>query len=210
MHILNKSKRIITSTAVGVSAFAVVAAPGAAFAHGWSSGSDNNRGNAKQASSNNMQDKHGQSSPSNKQNNSNLLPCDQQQQILNQRTANAQARYQKQLTGLNIMLSGIQTYVSSGDVSVDNYDSLNAKATASQAVATDAVNSIKAPVLNCVNNADQTSSNMVKLDEVANGNTGLQSSIKAARQALYGYRQDVNKLFEAVINSTDTAKDINS
>lgn len=192
MHILNKSKRIVTSTAVGVSAFAAVAAPGAAFAHGWSAnGDDNSHSGARQASSVQNHD-----SNIHQAGNQQLLPCDQQQAALNQKAADAQARYQKQLTGLNIMLSGVQTYVSSGDVTVVNYDDMNTKATADQTNATNAVNAIKAPTLNCVEGT-----NSVKSSDVSNLNNSFNDSIKAARQAIYTYRQDVNTLFEAVINS---------
>lgn len=200
MHILTKSKQFIRSAVVGGSVFALVAVPSAALAHG-NSGNDNGRQwqSGRQASSQQDRNRHDDRSNNwwhDKQNRHKT--CEQRQDALNQKAASYKDRYTKQLNGLNIIYSGTQTYISSGGVTVENYDALKAEADASQAKATDAVNAIEAPQLNC----DDDSNSDARLNSDDNNkNNSFNGTVKAAKDALADYRHDVMKLFNAAIDA---------
>ena len=193
MSISKNIKRFAATAAVSVLGIGLMAAP-AAFAHGFSS-----NGNSQHAQyavqfkgdfdhhDNNwwtMWHKYNPGTPS--------LSCDQQQQALNTEANNTSSADKKKLTGLNIMLSGVQTYVSSGNVSVSNYDSMNATATNDQTTATTDVNAIAAPQLNCGNESPSDYSNAQKQ---------LTGEINTAKKALDTYGHDVMTMFQAVVNS---------
>lgn len=190
MNILTKPKQIIKSTVVASSALALLVVPTTAFAHGSSGG--NGRDDNRQSSG---QSKHGNRNQDDnwrKHRADHQKTCDERQQALNQKATQAHDRSQKQLNGLNIVLSGVQTYVTSEEIVVENYDSLNAKATADQASATAAVEAITAPQLNCGDESDNSSNN---------SSAELSNKIKTAKQSLSAYKHDVKILFEAAIES---------
>lgn len=182
--------------------FALVAAPTTALAHS-SSNNDNGRSQSGRQA-NNQQDR-GQDMSKGFDGNKwwrdkqdRHKTCDELQTTLNQKAAIYKERYTKQLNGLNIVYSGTQTYIDSGGVTVEDYATLKAEADASQANATNAVNAINAPQLDC----EEDSNNQARLDSDNNNSNGnFSNSIKTAKDALHGYRQDVMKLFNAAIEA---------
>ncbi|HVV66851.1 MAG TPA: hypothetical protein VHB72_02120 [Candidatus Saccharimonadales bacterium] len=192
MSISTNIKRFLSTAAVSVLGIGLIAAP-AAFAHGSTNNGSQHAQYAAQFSpgvdnhSNSwwsMWHKYNPGTPT--------LSCSQQQQILNTEATNNASADKKKLTGLNIMLSGVQTYVSSGNVSVNNYDTLNATATNDQTTATTDVNAIAAPQLNCDNESPSDYSNAQKQ---------LSGEINTAKKALGTYGHDMMNLFQAVVNS---------
>lgn len=201
MQIFTKSKHIIKRTVLGGTALALILTPTAALAH--SSHDNGNRNQARGAAAKQAQhnkNKNDRNDWWNRNKNRQKLTCTERQDALNQRAADAKTKYTKKLNGLNIVYTGVQTYVSSGDVTVENYDALNAQVAADQTTATNAVNAIAAPQLNC---DDQNSAAAMSDDDKTwhNRDNSTNDSINAARQAINVYRTDLNKLFEAVINS---------
>jgi hypothetical protein len=198
MHILTKSKQRIKSIALGGSALVLLAVPSTALAHGGSNNGDNGRHQSsnRQVSSAHDKKHHDNNWWRDKQNRHKT--CDERQTALNQKATAAHDRYTKQLNGLNIVYSGIQTYVSSGEVTVENYEAMKAETDASQAAAAAAVGAIAAPQLNCED--DSNSDNQLNSDD-DNKNNSFNGSVKAAKDALSEYRHDVMKLFDAAINS---------
>lgn len=203
MSIFTNYKKGIRSTVLGVSASALlIATPAAAFAHGGGSGNTSGSRNDSRHSQAQMASKHSDGDKSWQNRNTKPDPkptptCAELQASLNQRAVDAAARKTKQLTGMNIVLTGVQTYVSSGNVTVSNYDALNANATANQTLATNAVAAIVAPQIDCNDTANLTKNNKV-------ANDTLNQSIWNAHKALNGYRHSEMNLFNAVIN-TDTS-----
>jgi hypothetical protein len=199
MYILTKSKQLIKSAVVGGSVFALVAVPTAALAHGNAGNDDNGRQSSRQASSQHDKNRNNDRSNSWWQDKQHRhKTCEERQAALNQKATTYHDRYTKQLTGLNIVYSGLQTYAESGDVTVENYEALKAETNVSQANATTAVNAITAPQLNC--EADSNSQSQSDSDN-GNANSSLNASIKAAKDALSAYRHDVMQLFNAAINA---------
>jgi hypothetical protein len=201
MHILTKSRQFIKTTAISASAAALLVAPGVAMAHGGSGGDD---GSSHQSASHSQT----HSQPQNKQSNKNAnaarqarffkarhQTCEERQTALNNRAAAFQTKYTKQLNGLNIVYSGTQTYAAT--VTIQDYDALKASADASQAGATNAVNAITAPQLNCDGTEDQGQAD----NDNNSANSTLNQQIKAAKDAVSAYQHDVFKLFNAAINS---------
>lgn len=195
MHILTKSKHLVKIAAVTGSVVGVLAVPTAAFAHG-----DTNGGQTQSQGQNQSQ-----------QNNNNRGPgghsfawwwqqrhqsCSQRQQQLNQAAASAKDKDTKQLNGLNIVYNGVQDYSTS--VTIANYASLKTTTDADQTTATNAVNGITAPQLNC--NSDANSQSQLDKDNSNTTNT-TNNSIKAASDAINTYKHDVMNLFNAAINS---------
>lgn len=205
MKILNRSKKVIKSAVIGGSAAAVLVVSPLAFAHG-SNGdrSGDNRGSYSRhasATSQQQKQKHGNDD---RQRNHNAWwkkhqdrqkTCAEQQASVNQRATSKADKSKKKLNGLNIVYSGTQTYVSSGDVTVEDYGSLNANATASQTEATNAVGAVTAPQLNCDDTSDTTmEANKAALADYYNKE-------RAADKAIATYRHDVMALFNAAIES---------
>ncbi len=204
MNVFTKSKRIMKSAAVTGTTLALVITPTVALAHGGGHDDSNKDSSHRTAAAQQAQQKQKHNSRqgdwSNRNKNRQKLTCDQRQEALNQKAADAKTKSLKRLTGLNIVLNGIQTYVSSGDVTVENYDAMNAQVTADQAAATNAVNAIAATQLNCADqNAAAANSDDDKTFHSHENSTN--DSINAAKDALKTYRKDLNTLFEAVINS---------
>jgi len=201
MNVFTKWKRIMKSAAVTGTTLALVLTPTAALAHGGGqddSNSDSSRRTAVAQQKNKNDNRW--SDWSNRNKHRQQLTCDERQAALNQKAADAKTKYEKRLTGLNIIYSGVQTYVSSGGIVVENYDAMNATVTADQTAATNAVNAIAAPDLNCDDqNAAAATSDDNKTFHDRDNSTN--DSINAAREAVNTYRKDLNKLFEAVINS---------
>lgn len=197
MQLFKQPKRIIKSTVASGTALALVLTPTAALAHGGgSSGNDSGKDNHQTAMS--QQNQRNDRFTRNK--NRQKLTCSQRQDALNKQAADTKAKDQKRVTGLNIVLNGTQTYVTTGDVVVTNYDGMNAQVTADQTAAANAVNAINAPDLHC---EDQNSAAAVSDDNKTfkHDNDGMNNGIGAAQQAINTYRKDLNNLFEAVINS---------
>jgi len=215
MQAIDKSKRTIKQAALSGTALALILTPTAALAHSSHDNGDRGNDNRRSASSQQKQrgdnrsdrndrdrgDRNNRFSTWWQQNRDRQkLTCDQKQAVLNQRAADAKEKYAKKLTGLNIIYSGVTTYVSSGDVTVENYDALNAQVAADQTTATNAVNAIAPTQLNCPDpNAAAAASDDNKTFHSHENKTN--ESINAARQALNAYKRDLNTLFEAVINS---------
>lgn len=199
MQLLDKSKRIIKSTAVTGTVAALTLVPASALAHG--GGQDNgSRNDSKNASAHQV--KHKDNSRNdwwNRNKNRQKLTCSERQDALNKKAADAKARYTQRLKGMGIVYSGIQAYVSGG-VTVPDYDALDARVTADQTNATNAVNAIAAPQLNC---DDQNSAAAMSDDDKTfhDHDKGTDGSINAAQKAVNAYRKSLNELFEAVINS---------
>ncbi|MFO0781765.1 MAG: hypothetical protein U0524_02630 [Candidatus Saccharimonadales bacterium] len=205
MKILNRSKKVIKSAVIGGSAAAVLVASPLAFAHG-SNGdrSGDNKGSySRHASATSQQQK--QKHDGDRQRNDNnwwwkqrhdrQKTCAEQQAAVSQRAASKADKSQKKLNGLNIVYSGTQTYATSGDVTVENYDTLNAKATASQTAATNAVGAITAPQLNCDDTSDATmQANKDALND-------YYTKERTADKAIGMYRHDVMVLFNAAVES---------
>ncbi|HVV25743.1 MAG TPA: hypothetical protein VHC21_01800 [Candidatus Saccharimonadales bacterium] len=204
MHILTKSKNLVRGAAITGSVIGVLAVPAAAFAHG-----GYNDGRVATAASQTQSQSQSQQSQS--QTNQTYQghswawwwqqrhqTCDQRQQQLNQAAANAKSKDTKQLNGLNIVYTGTQDYITTGSITVANYDSLKATADADQTKATNAVNGITAPQLNC--DSDANSQNQLDKDN-SGATTTTNNSIKAASDALNTYKHDVLNLFNAAINS---------
>lgn len=218
MKVLTRSKRIINTAAVTGATLALVAAPTLTFAQngersgGNRGGNDNRHGNTSQqrrggdGSRNDFNaNRHGDKNSARTaaylaaMRENHKKTCSERQAWLNQNAADAKARSEKKLTGLNIMLSGVQTYVASGEVNVPNYDALNAAAVSSQTNATTAVNAIAAPQLNCDDEA--TVQNTLDSNKSQQYDKSMNQSIKAAKDALNIYRKDVHNLFEAALES---------
>lgn len=199
MRILTKSKRFIKSAVVGGSMFALVAAPTTALAHGgYNNNNGRDRSSGRQVSS--QQDRNKGSDWNNwwREKQNRHKTCEERQTALNDKTTSYKERYTKQLNGLNIIYSGTQTYIDSGGVVVENYAVLKAEADASQATATNAVNAISAPQLNC----EEDSNSQARFDSDHNTSNGsLNNSVKTAKNALNDYRQDVMRLFNAAIDA---------
>ncbi len=194
---LKKTKRIIKSTIVTGAALGLTFAPTAALAHGGSSSQSGSGGSSRQA----QQDKNRRGFNDWFQRNKDRqkLTCTQRQDALNKQADAYKAQAQKRLTGMNIVYSGVQTYVSGGGIAVGNYDTMNAQVTAGQTAATDAVNAVSAPQLNC---GDDNAAAAVSDDNKTfkHDHDAMNGSIGAAQKALNAYRKDLNQLFEAVIN----------
>ena len=201
MQLLDKSKRIIKSTAVTSTVAALTLAPTAAFAHGGNQDNGSRSSGNRTASS--QQDKQKDNNRNNNWWNRNKdrqkLTCSERQDALNKRAADAKAKYTQRLKGMSFMYSGIQTYVSGG-ITVPNYDAMNAQVAADQTNATNAVNAIAAPQLNC---DDQNSAAAMSDDNKTfhDHDISTNDSINAAQQAVNTYRKSLNTLFEAAINS---------
>lgn len=204
---LTKSKKVIKSTVIGGSAAFVLVASPLAFAHG-TSGDRGDRGNrgdrgsySRQASASQQQkrdkqkQRHNHNNWWNKQREQRKKTCTEQQTAINQRAERDTNKDSKKLNGLNIMLSGVQTYASSEGVTIENYEELNNKAVASQQSATDATAAVVAPQLNC----DDTSDETMKANKAAIRD--YENKERAADRALAQYRHDVNVLFKAAIES---------
>lgn len=205
MQAFKRSKRILKSTAVTGTVAALTLTPTAAvFAHG--GGHDNGSRDNKQASTAQQSQQDKQKNKGNfndwfnRNKNRQKLTCTQRQDILNQRAAAIKDKDTKKLNGLNIVYTGVQTYVSSGGITVDNYDTMNTRVAADQTDATNAVNAIAAPQLNC---DDPNSAAAVSDDNKTfkHNDDSTNNSINEAQKALNTYRKDLNTLFEAVINS---------
>ncbi|HYH36049.1 MAG TPA: hypothetical protein VD706_00950 [Candidatus Saccharimonadales bacterium] len=207
MQLLDKSKRIIKSTTVTGTVAALTLAPVSAFAHGGSGGDNGSRGNNNRGASS-------QQERQNKQRNNNdfndwwsrnknrqKATCSERQTALNNKAAAVKEKYTKRLNGLTIIYTGVQAYVTSGDVTVPaNYNEMNVRVSNDKAAAEAAVNAIAAPQLNCddQNNAAAMSDDNRTFKDRDNRTN---DSINAAQKALNIYRKDLNTLFEAVINS---------
>ncbi|HVW23190.1 MAG TPA: hypothetical protein VHB51_01765 [Candidatus Saccharimonadales bacterium] len=120
--------------------------------------------------------------------------CDQKQTSLNSQAAAIKAADQKRLNGQNILYSGIQDYVSNSGVTVANYDTLNSQVAADQAAATNDINNLNAPQLDCSGDTSAASTNHNALQS-------FEQAQKQTRQDLATYRHDLANLFSAVLNS---------
>ncbi len=198
MQLLKNPKKIIKSTVVSSAALALTLAPTAAFAHGSQGGdnggsnsSHNNAASQQQAQRNNWL---------NWNRNRQKLTCDQRQAALTNQANAVKAKDTQKLKGFAVILTGVQQTYSGGGVTVANYDTMNAQVTSDQGNATNAVNAITAPNLNC---DDQNSAAAVSDDSKTfkHDNDNMNSTISTAQQSLSRYGKDLNNLFEAVINS---------
>ncbi len=182
MRTISNVKQVLKTSAAGVSALAILTLPAGALAHGGGDNGRSNENNSRNQSRNdgnrddkrygNRGDQQSNAKPAvaadqqrgdNRQDNKNWWDpkdCNERQAALNWRAADAQAKYTRQVTGLNIMLSGVQTYHASGAVTINNYDELNNKAVASQTNASNAVGAITAPQLDCGNTTEDNKSKM--------------------------------------------------
>lgn len=111
--------------------------------------------------------------------------CQERQDQLNQKVANFKAAAQRDVTFQSSFYGFLQTFVTDQNITVSNYDALKADVEAKQAAATQAVDAVTAPDLNC----DEQSPD---LDAQAN------DSMKQARQALRDYRQALRNLTKAI------------
>lgn len=195
MQILNRTKRIIKSTVIGGSAAAVLVASPVAFAHGSSHSGDDDHNRSSRGSSHHVASADHRRNDDFKRKHHQQMQktCAEQQAAANRQADSAKTRDTKKLNGLNIILSGTQSYATSGDVTVENYDTLNATATTSQTNATNAVNAIVAPTLNCDDDS-AADANKVALSDFNN-------QVKTADKSLATYRHDVFTLFNATIES---------
>lgn len=196
MHIMNRSNRIVKSTVLGATAFVVMMAPAAAFAHGNNGFGNDHRANLAVSQKND-----------DKRSNSNWWwnhdrqhkTCEERQMTLNQKAADAKDKSQKRLNGVNIMLNGVETYVAGG-VTVENYETMHTTAVTNQTNATNAVNAIAAPDLNCSDdNAAATESDDKGRMQWRDNN--MNDTVNNANKALKTYGKSVNVLFEAAVNS---------
>ncbi len=207
MRMLTKSKKFIKSTVIGGSAAAVLVASPLALAHGGSDrGDGGGRGGDRSSHSRQASVDKQQKRDSNKQRNDNSYwwnkqreqrqkTCAEKQTALNDRAAKDTAKDGKKLNGLNIMLSGVQTYAASGDVTIENYEALNNAAIASQGTASASTAAVVAPQLNCEDTSDETN----EANDVAIRD--YYSKERAADKALATHRHDVMVLFQAAIES---------
>lgn len=125
--------------------------------------------------------------------------CEERQAYLNQKAADAQDKSQKKLNGVNIMLGGVETYVAGGVV-VENYEALHNTATNDRTNATNAVNAIAAPDLNCGDDMAAATEATDK-DRASWRDNNLNQTIHEADKSLKTYGKSVNKLFDAAVNS---------
>jgi hypothetical protein len=196
MNIPTKLKRTLMvsgMSAVGTIGIALAATP-AAFAHSMPSNSQSAHTASSQSQQQNQQKNNGHDPSWNWWHRGpwNKPSCQQIQTAMNQKVSATVPVYKKQLTGLGIMLSGIQTSENNGDITINNYDALNATVTNDQATSTADVNAITAPQLDCNNASGQDESN---------AQNQLNSSIQKAQKDMAAYRHDLMNLFQAAVNS---------
>lgn len=169
-----------------------MATPMTAMAHG-SRGDDNNR---------NRDDHHSQVSQNNNDNrwwqpwhHDDKKPkppvdpatCAQWQTRLNDWVAQYKATAGKDLQFGADYTAMVQGFVSTQGLSVDNYDALLADVTAKNTAATNAVDSMTAPDLNCEQDAAETTERGME-----------RSTFKDVKRAMDEYRQSLKVLTEAV------------
>jgi hypothetical protein len=226
MKVLTKSKNLVRASIIGGSAAILLAAP-SAMAHGFNGNySAGYQQGAHQGSVQTAAYTQYGNHNVNVSSNSNFKweSCTQKQQALDQIASKIKSQDQKRLNGLNIILSGVQNYVTGG-VTVNNYAALNARSVSAQTTATNDVNAITAPQLNCsgtstltttTDNTSTSGSSTSGSSTSGSSTTGssttttssngsaiasFNTSVQTANQALATYRHDVTDLFQAAINS---------
>lgn len=197
MSKFKRAKTTIKSTVLGGAAAAVLVSSPVALAHGYNHNNGDDSRNRTTTASRQSQSTSNRDSNywnwRNRHHRDMQKSCAERQAQLNQQAATTKDRDTKKLNGLNIVLSGTQTYVTTGGVAVENYDALNATATTSQTNATAAVNAIVAPTLNC-DDENASDTNRAAVVDFSN-------KLRTADQSLNTYRHDVFTLFNAAINS---------
>ncbi|HVX24520.1 MAG TPA: hypothetical protein VG992_04240 [Candidatus Saccharimonadales bacterium] len=123
------------------------------------------------------------------------LSCTQEQAKLNSQAAAIKTADQKRLRSQNILYGGVTNYVSSNNVTVANYDTMKSKVDSDRTTATNDVNNLSAPQLNCTDHTRQASQ-ANRMAVQAYERTEAQAS-----RDLSSYRHDLAKLFYTVLNS---------
>jgi|GEM_PF-2301084 len=120
--------------------------------------------------------------------------CQQHQADINKKIANLSTKAQNHLTAFNNVFTKVQAFQSSHNLSVSNYDTLVADATAKQTAATTAVNALKSVsvTVDC-STADPASS-------IAT----VQTAASDARTALQAYRSSLLALVNALLDAGAT------
>ena len=157
MYNLTKLSKLIKSKtgALLIAGTLVLTPSGVAFAHGGYNDNrrseDRNKHQNRSAQAEQNRDKKHDKNKDDKRKNHDheAATCEQRQAAANQKVADYKNKAQQRFNGLSLFLANQQTFVTTNNISIENYAELNQKAEDAKTSASNALAATQAPTIDC-------------------------------------------------------------